>query len=191
MKDRSVSDILSPILNWIKLEMNPYVKLAKETIEAYIKTRKIPPLPENTPKKFLEEKAGVFVSIYNSEDLRGCIGTYLPTEPNIAEEIITNAIAAATRDYRFKPITAKELPELTYSVYVLEEPRQIKNLDELNPKEYGILIKSETGKSGLLLPDLPGIDTVEKQLSAVCHKCGVRIGEEKISVCKFKAKKYE
>jgi AmmeMemoRadiSam system protein A len=171
--------------------MNAYVKLAKDTVETYVKTGKIPPLPENISKKILTEKAGVFVSIYNGEELRGCVGTYLPTEPNVAEEIIGNAIAAATRDYRFKPITTKELPKLTYSIYILEEPREIKSLDELNPKEYGILIKSETGKSGLLLPDLPGINTVEKQLAAVCHKCGVRQSEEKVVVCKFKTKKYE
>lgn len=170
--------------------MNPYVALAKTTVESYIKTGKIPPLPENISKKFLTEKAGVFVSIYNGEELRGCIGTYLPTEPNIAEEIIGNAVAAATRDYRFQPITKKELAELSYSVYILEEPREIKSLEELDPKKYGILIKSETGKSGLLLPDLEGIDTVEKQLSAVCHKCGVRLSEEKVIVCKFKAKKH-
>lgn len=171
--------------------MNVYVKLAKETVETYVKTGKIPPLPKNISKKLLTEKAGVFVSIYNGEELRGCIGTFLPTEPNVAEEIIGNAIAAAIRDYRFGPITAKELPKLTYSIYILEEPRQIKSFGELNPKEYGILIKSETGKSGLLLPDLPGIKTVEEQLAAVCHKCGVRLSEEKVIVCKFKAKKHK
>jgi len=171
--------------------MNAYVKLAKDTVEAYVKTGKIPPLPKNISKKFLTEKAGVFVSIYNGEDLRGCIGTYLPTEPNVAEEIIGNAVAAATSDYRFSPITQKELPKLSYSVYILEKPHEIKSLDELDPKKYGILIKSETGKSGLLLPDLPGIKTVEEQLAAVCQKCGVRLGSEKIIISRFKAKKYE
>lgn len=170
--------------------MNPYVNLAKITVESYIKTGKIPPLPKNLPKKMLTERAGVFVSIYCGNELRGCIGTYLPTEPNIAEEIIVNAVAAATRDYRFPPVTIDELPNLSYSVYILEEPRQIKSLDELDPKKYGILVKTETGKTGLLLPDLDGIDTVEKQLDAVCHKCGVRLSEEKIIICKFGAKKY-
>jgi AmmeMemoRadiSam system protein A len=171
--------------------MNAYVKLAKNTVEIYFKTGKIPPLPDNLPKKFLTSRAGVFVSIYNGEDLRGCIGTYLPTEPNLAEEIIQNSISAATGDYRFQPITEKELSKLFYSVYVLEEPREIKSLKELNPKKYGILIKSETGKSGLLLPDLEGINTVEEQLRAVCRKCGVNLSREKITVFKFSATKYE
>lgn len=171
--------------------MNPYIQLAKNTIESYFRTGKIPPLPPGLPRKILTLRAGVFVSIYKGQELRGCIGTYLPTEPNIAEEIISNAIAAATHDWRFSPITPDELNELSYSVYILEEPRQIKSLEELDPKKYGILIKSETGKTGLLLPDLDGIDTVEKQLSAVCHKCGVKLSNEKVVICKFSAEKYD
>jgi AmmeMemoRadiSam system protein A len=171
--------------------MDPYTKLAKDTVESYIKTGKIPPLPSNLPKEMLTTKAGVFVSIHKNKELRGCIGTYLPTQPNIAEEIISNAIAAATRDWRFPPISQKELKDLSYSVYILEEPREIRSLSELDPKKYGILIKSETGKSGLLLPDLDGIDTVEKQLSAVCHKCGINLSDEKVIICKFKAKRYD
>lgn len=171
--------------------MNSYIKLAKEIVETCIKTGKIPPLPVGLPKKLLTRRAGVFVSIYRGDELRGCIGTYLPTEPNIAEEIISNAVAAATRDNRFSPITPDELNKLSYSVYVLEEPREIKSLNELDPKKYGVLIKSETGKSGLLLPDLDGIDTVAKQLTAVCHKCGVKLNQEKVIICKFGAKKHE
>lgn len=171
--------------------MNAYVKLTKDAVEAYLKTGKITPLPDNLPKKFLTSRAGVFVSIYNGEDLRGCIGTYLPTEPNLAEEIIQNSISAAANDYRFQPITEKEIPYLSYSVYILSEPKKINNLSELDPKKYGILIKSETGKSGLLLPNLEGINTVEEQLSAVCSKCGVNLSKEKITILKFSATKYD
>ena len=170
--------------------MNAYVKLAKEAVELHLKTGKVMPAPENLPGEILNRRAGVFVSIYNGDDLRGCIGTYLPSEPNIAEEIIANAVSAATRDYRFDPITEKELSELSFSVYVLEAPVEVKDLKELNPKKYGILIKSEKGKSGLLLPDLEGINTIEEQLGAVCQKCGVNPEKEKISVWKFEAKKY-
>jgi AmmeMemoRadiSam system protein A len=181
--------ILSPILNLNK--MNAYTKLAKDTVETYLKTGKTIPLPDNLPKEFLTSRAGVFVSIYNGENLRGCIGTYLPTAPNLAEEIIQNAISAATEDYRFNPITKEELPELSYSIYVLDEPQEIKNLDELNPPKYGILVRSETGRSGLLLPNLPGINTKEEQLSAVCHKAGINLSKEKVTIFKFNATKHD
>lgn len=170
---------------------NPYTNLAKLAVETYIKEKKICKLPKNLPKEFLTQKAGVFVTITKNGQLRGCIGTYLATKKNIAEEIITNAIASATQDFRFNPVKEDELEQLSYSVYILETPSPIKSLDQLDPKKYGILVRSDTGKSGLLLPDLDGIDTVEKQLSAVCFKCGILPQKEKITICRFKAKKYE
>lgn len=171
--------------------MSFYIRLAKEAIRQFIKEGKTINPPADSPKEIISQRAGVFVSICNGEDLRGCIGTYLPNKKNIAEEIIANSIAAATEDYRFSPITLKELPDLSYLVYVLNEPQQIENISELDPKKYGILIKSETGRSGLLLPDLPGIDSAEAQLSTVAKKCGADLQKEKITIWKFRAKKYE
>lgn len=171
--------------------MNHHISLAREAVDQFIKERKILTPPADLPEQILSERAGVFVSIYNGEELRGCIGTYLPDKENIAEEIIANAIAAATEDYRFAPITPEELSELKYSVYILDEPQKIKDIFELDPKKYGILIKSETGRSGLLLPDLPGIDTTEEQLSAAAKKCGANPQKEKIAIWKFGVKKYE
>ncbi len=188
MRGRSALDILLLILNSNK--MNAHVKLVKDAIEGYFKTGKIPPPPKDLPKKFTASRAGVFVSIYNGKNLRGCIGTYLPTAPTLAEEIMQNSISAATEDYRFNPITKEELPKLSYSVYVLDEPREIKNIDELDPKKYGILVRSETGKSGLLLPDLKGINTRGEQIKAVCHKAGINLSKEKITILKFGAIKY-
>lgn len=171
--------------------MNAYTKLAKDAVENYFKTGKTLPLPQNLSKKFLNSRAGVFVSIYNGENLRGCIGTYLPTTQNIAEEIIQNAISAATEDYRFNTVTKEELPKLSYSIYILSEPREIKNFNELDPERYGILVKSEVGKSGLLLPNLEGINTKEEQLEAVCCKAGINLSKEKITIFKFDAIKYD
>lgn len=170
--------------------ISKYAELAKKAVEAYINEKKTINPSKDLPQKFFNTKAGVFVTIINGKKLRGCIGTYMPMRENIAQEIIYNALAAATQDFRFDPITAHELPNLSYSIYILDEPAQIKNIKELDPKKYGILIKSENGKSGLLLPDLDGIDTVEKQLHAVCMKCGIIPGREKVTICKFKAIKH-
>ena len=68
--------------------MNPYVLLAKQAVENHVKEKKIIPLSENLPEEFLNQKAGTFVTIEKNGNLRGCIGTYLPTKGNIAEEII-------------------------------------------------------------------------------------------------------
>jgi len=187
--------------------MHPLIDLAKQTVETFIKKGEIISLPEDLLKEFLEKKAGTFVTIMKNGELRGCIGTYLPTRENIAEEVIYNAIAAATEDYRFGPIQEEELPYLSYTVYILNEPELIKDLKELNPKKYGIIVKTMLitrpdgtdvvfnghipYKSGLLLPDLEGVDTIEKQISIACQKGGIDPSREKILIYKFTVEKYQ
>ena len=170
--------------------MNQYIQLAKKAIESFILEHKTINSSDALPQEMLNEKAGVFVTIYNHGDLRGCIGTFLPTEDNIVQEIIQNAISAAARDYRFKQITKDELPELNYEVSILAEPEQIKSVDELDAKKYGVLVRTESGKSGLLLPDLEDVDTPEQQISICCQKGGIDPEEEKLILYRFQVTKY-
>jgi AmmeMemoRadiSam system protein A len=185
--------------------MHPLVSLAKLAIENYVKEGKITFPPENLPKEFLNKKAGTFVTIEKNGKLRGCIGTYLPTRENIAEEVIQNAIAAATEDYRFGPVEKEEFPHLSYTVYILNEPELVKDLKELDPKKYGVIVKtvpiSPTGdvvfnghfvpKTGLLLPDLEGVDTIEKQISIACQKAGIDPEREKFLIYRFTVEKFQ
>jgi AmmeMemoRadiSam system protein A len=156
--------------------MDKYIKLAKKTVEKYIRERKVL-LNEEIPKELTEEKAGVFVSIKKKGKLRGCIGTIYPTKNNIGEEIIANAISSSTRDPRFSPIRKKELEFLTYSVDVLNKPEKIENISQLDPKKYGVIVKSGY-KKGLLLPDLEGVDTPEMQVDIAKRKAGIFPGED-------------
>lgn len=176
--------------------MEPQIILAKLAVENYIKKGEIISPSEDLPKDILKKRAGVFVTIQKEKELRGCIGTYLPTKNNIAEEIISNAIAAATRDYRFFPVQKKELPYLNYTVYLLNEPELVSGPEELDPKRYGVLVKNnpegdDMPKGGLLLPDLEGVDTAEKQLMIACKKAGIDIKKEKISIYRFTVDKFE
>ena len=145
------------------------------------------------PKEFLERKAGTFVTIEKNGNLRGCIGTYLPTRRHIAEEIIYNSIAAATEDYRFGSIQKEELSYLSYTIYILSEPELVKDIKELNPKKYGIIVKTtdDYPKTGLLLPDLKGVNTIEQQISIACQKGEIDPLKEKISIYKFTVEKYQ
>jgi len=171
--------------------MNILVSLAKKAVEAYIKTGEV--IETKNIKEFSDKKAGVFITIEKNNNLRGCIGTYLPTRDNVVEEVIQNAISAAVEDYRFGPIQEEELSSLSYTVSILEKPELIKNKKELNPKEYGIIIKTLNypPKSALLLPDLEGIDTIEKQISLTCQKGNIDPQKEEIIIYKFRVKKYE
>ena len=195
--------------------MHPLVNLTKLAVESYIKENKIIKPPANLPKEFsrsefaelLKRKAGTFVTIEKNGELRGCIGTYLPIRANIAEEIIHNAITAATRDFRFDPIQEKELPDLSYTVYILSEPELMKDLREFDPKKYGIIVRTAPimspdgtdvvfnghfmAKTGLLLPDLEGVDTVKQQLAIACQKGGIDARREKIIIYRFTVEKYQ
>jgi AmmeMemoRadiSam system protein A len=160
----------------VRKKEDEYVRLAREALEAYVRNRKFIDIPGNLPAEMTERKAGVFVSIKKNGKLRGCIGTIHPTTGNIAEEIIHNAISAGTRDPRFYPVEENELKDLIYSVDVLTEPEPIDTVEQLDVKKYGVIVKSGR-RSGLLLPDLEGIDTPEDQVRIALQKAGINITE--------------
>lgn len=170
--------------------MTPHTQLAKQAIEEYFVSGKKMKPPNDLPVELLSQKGGVFVTIYNNQELRGCIGTFLPTKNNLAEEIIANAISASTQDDRFSSITEKELPKLRYEVSVLSEPEPVDDLTELDPKQYGVIVKSGY-KTGLLLPDLDGVDTVMQQISIASQKAGIDLDSEQIEVQRFTTAKYQ
>jgi len=175
--------------------MNPYVKLAKKSIETYLKTGKIMDVPDDLPKETYERKAGVFVTLWKRENgqrkLRGCIGTYLPTRPNIAQEIIKNSLSAALKDPRFVPLTKDELNPISIEVSILSPPQRIKSLDELDPEKYGIIVSTSDGRKGLLLPDIEDVDEVEKQISIAAQKGGIDPARDELIIYKFTVEKYE
>ncbi|MCI8815080.1 MAG: AmmeMemoRadiSam system protein A [Lachnospiraceae bacterium] len=149
-----------------------YVRLAREALEHYIQTGERLLIPARLPQEFYEERAGAFVSLKIDGSLRGCIGTIMPTQSCIGEEIIENAISAAVRDHRFSPVALEELPLLTYSVDILGEPEPIQSEDQLDVKRYGVIVQSGL-KRGLLLPDLTGVDTPQDQVRIALEKAGI------------------
>jgi AmmeMemoRadiSam system protein A len=156
--------------------MSVYTEIAKQTIEAYVREGRTPG-PEdfdqsNWPAELSDRQAGAFVTLHIGEHLRGCIGTISPTRPTLAEEIIRNAVQAATRDPRFSAVRADELDQLSYSVDVLGEPEPVSDPALLDPRTYGVIVSSGFAR-GLLLPDLEGVDTVDQQLSIALRKAGI------------------
>ena len=172
-----------------------YVQLARLTIETYIKTGKTISASELTrsgqvpdssgenakqkvfPDEMFTQKGATFVSIHKNHALRGCIGTLLPCFTSVAEEIIHNAISAATADPRFPMITEDELPWLEISVDVLDTPEPISSTDKLDVKRYGVIVRNGN-RQGVLLPNLDGVDNVNQQINIACQKAGIAPGEE-------------
>ena len=168
---------------------DPYVKLARQSLENYILNRRVIDIPDDVPEEMLHAKAGAFVSIHKDGALRGCIGTTGPTTDCVAREIINNAISASTRDPRFSAIGPEELPRLEISVDVLGEPEDIASEDELDVKRYGVIVSS-VGKRGLLLPDLDGIDTVQQQIDIAKQKAGIHRFES-VKLQRFEVVRHE
>lgn len=156
----------------LQQEDNSYpVKLAMRSLRAYVTEKKTLPIPDDIPPELMKP-AGVFVSLKNHGQLRGCMGTLAPTKPTAAHEIISNAINSATSDPRFKPVAADELDELTCSVDILGEPEPVKGFDELDPKRFGVIVRKGS-RSGVLLPDLEGIDSAAEQVTIAKQKAGI------------------
>ena len=151
---------------------DPFVRLAWQSVESYVRCRRIMEVPEGLTSELMNRRAGAFVSIHKQGRLRGCIGTILPTRTSLAEEIICNAVSASSRDPRFDPIRPDELPLLEISVDVLSEPEDIASEADLDVKRYGVIV-SRDHRRGLLLPDLEGVDTVEKQIAIARQKAGI------------------
>ncbi|MGB9857094.1 MAG: AmmeMemoRadiSam system protein A [Dictyoglomaceae bacterium] len=165
------------------------ISLAKKAIEVYLKERKIIEPPEDTPLE-LKKQGGVFVSIHTKDGrLRGCIGTIQPTCENLAHEIIQNAISSAVRDPRFPPIGLQELDNLEFSVDILSPLEEVSSINELDPKKYGIVVE-KGWRRGVLLPDLEGVDTVEKQLEIALAKAGIHPSED-YKIYKFEVTRYK
>ena len=175
-----------------------WVRMARASLESYIlkreKIRAEAELPriireakvldstheadaKTVEEALLKQKAGAFVSLHLNGKLRGCIGTIVPTTKNVAEELIQNAISAATADHRFFPVRKDEVPFLEYSVDVLSEPVPIADASVLDVKKYGVIVR-QGRKQGLLLPDLEGVDTVEDQIAIAAQKGGIDLAEE-------------
>lgn len=165
------------------------VRMAREAVEAYVREgRRIEP-PSELPD-FLQERAGTFVSIKKKDkSLRGCIGTILATQVSLAEEIIRNAIAAATEDPRFPPIREEELDDLVYSVDVLSKAEMVPDESHLDPAKYGLIVQSGYCR-GLLLPDIDGVDTVEDQICIAKRKAGLP-DDEPCELLRFTVTRYE
>lgn len=160
-----------------KANEDPWVKLARCSLETYVKTgQRLTSLPEDLPAEMTTQQAGAFVSLHKNGQLRGCIGTIAPTCENLAWEIVQNAVSACSRDPRFSPVRPDELDELEYSVDVLGAPEPVDSPAALDPKTYGVIV-SCSGRRGLLLPDLDGVDSVEAQLSIALQKGGIRENE--------------
>jgi len=158
------------------LAKDSYLTLARRALEHTVRTGAALDLPGDLDPELLKSRAGAFVSLHKKGELRGCIGTTVPTTPTIAQEIIQNAVSAGLSDTRFAPVQESELADLDYKVDILSESETVAGPEELDVLRYGVIVSSGW-RRGLLLPNLEGIDTVEDQIAIARRKAGIAPGE--------------
>lgn len=164
--------------------------LARRAVETYVRSGQM--IQPDLPAGGGPERAGVFVSLHEANGaLRGCLGTFLPTKRSLAEEIVANAVNAASRDPRFFPVTRTELEGLHVSVDILEEPEEIDGPEHLDPERYGLLVRTDDGRQALLLPHLEGVDSVERQLVLTCRKGGIDPWKDRYHLYRFRVERHE
>ena len=127
------------------------LSLARKAIKHYLEKGET--IKTETDDKILQEKRGAFVTLKVNGQLRGCIGYPLPYR-SLIETIIEAAIAAATRDFRFQPLSLEELSQTKIEISVLSLPKPIKNIKEIKVGQHGIIVSKGFNK-GLLLPQVP------------------------------------
>ena len=166
---------------------NIYLEIARRALESRVKGEDFS-LPRDLPGE-LQQPGAAFVTLKKQGDLRGCIGTVSPTKKSLAEEIAANAISAGLKDPRFSPVSPGEMKMLSYSVDVLTTPEKVESFAELDPRHYGVIVRCGR-RTGLLLPALEGIDTVEEQLSIARQKAGIRPDETAVEIFRFTVQRY-
>ena len=170
------------------MDTHPYVKLAIQAVHHFLSKGETLPCPRPILDG-MNRQSVTFVSIKTkTNELRGCIGTVKPSQNNLAKEIIHNAVNAATRDPRFKPLEIEELDHLVFSVDVLTPLELVNRPEQLNPKQYGLSIKYGE-RQGILLPDLEGIDTTQRQIE-LCLKKGNIKKTARYQMYRFEVKRY-
>lgn len=167
----------------------PPQRLARTALREYLVNGKEAGVPDWVDTGLCRRKGGVFVSIKKDGQLRGCLGSTKATQPNLAAEIMAQAMAAGTKDPHFAPVQREEMDELDFAVDLLSAPEEITDRSLLDPQKYGVIVENH-GRSGVLLPDLDGIDSVEEQLRIAREKAGIHPWRT-IKIKRFSVIRYE
>jgi uncharacterized protein (TIGR00296 family) len=155
------------------------VRIARRSIEIHLAARPMSEIPDIPPVFY--ENRGVFVTLKRDGDLRGCIGIPYPVMP-LAKALEQAAIASATEDPRFMPVSADELGGIGIEVTVMTPPEPLLGPPADRPSRieagrHGLIV-SGRGRSGLLLPQVATEYGWDERtfLDHTCMKAGLPSG---------------
>ncbi|QPJ62901.1 MAG: AmmeMemoRadiSam system protein A [Candidatus Nitronauta litoralis] len=166
---------------------HPLVQLARNAIQHHLDSGKKLVPPENIQSSF-SKPTGAFVTLYQDGSLRGCIGSLKPQTQSLAEEVVRNAILAATKDPRYDPVSHSEIDGLTIRIEVVTPPEPVDDISNLDPKVDGLIVRSGK-KQGVLLPGIEGIETVDQQ-EKICRSKGGIKNNENVAYSRFRVEQH-
>ncbi|MDQ6709707.1 MAG: AmmeMemoRadiSam system protein A [Candidatus Dormibacteraeota bacterium] len=146
-------------------------ELGRRAIATYLREGRLIDPPDVVPID-LRKPSAAFVTLRKAGELRGCMGSLVPTEASAIREIIRYAVASAIRDPRFEPVAPVEVPALTLSAQLLDPPEPIADAKSLDPAVFGVIVR-QWDRQALLLPGIKGIVTADEQIAAACEKAGI------------------
>jgi len=125
--------------------------IARETLETFVRTGKVPNYSEDDPRLSMEE--GAFVTLNMHGALRGCIGNILGKGP-LYQTVSDMAVAAALEDPRFRPVSPYELKDIKIEISVLSKPRIVRSADEIELGKHGVIVSKGYMHRGVFLPQV-------------------------------------
>ena len=173
-KERAVSETEE-----LKEEMGKYLlKVARQTIEQELFGLKKTEKREKDLPAIFHERRGTFVTLTIQGSLRGCIGHIVPRE-SLIEGISVNAINAAFRDPRFRPLTREEWKNVKIEISILTEPEPLSYSDaddlirKLRPGVDGVIIKKGHHQATFLPQVWEQLPKKKEFLGHLCQKAGL------------------
>lgn len=154
-----------------KEEKQILLKLARNSISSLFQQTEAPEIDFKEHPLF-DSKKGVFVTLTIKGSLRGCIG-YITSNSPLCQTVKDAAVQAAIADPRFQKLTKDEYNHVSIEISVLSEPFPMNTYEDIVVGKHGLIL-SESGKRGLLLPQVPIEHNMNKDqyLSALCEKAG-------------------
>lgn len=170
-------------------EESELLSIARQSVEYMVQQREIytPPVPAGGT---LQLEYGAFVTLLHKGILRGCIGYTSAVKP-LYVTVRDTATLAALRDPRFAPVSAAELPDLSYEISVLSPLRHVTALEQIEVGRDGLLVKCGEHE-GLLLPQVPVEQHWDRLrfVEETCRKAGLKPAawqEEEADIFRFTA----
>ncbi len=160
------------------------LKIARDTIKEYLETGKR--FEPEVSDEVLKKDMGVFVTLRESGSLRGCIGNLAATGP-LYLTVRDMAIAAATEDPRFPPVTLDELDEVDIEISALSSMEKIDDYSEIEVGKHGVMVRMGW-KGGVYLPqvaDETGWNREQFMNSLCAHKAGIPSDAWKTGKCEM------